>query len=331
MISNDNIELLFNVLEESSNIISGYMNTDIFTAITYTVENIVNAELVYTNEEISSRLQKLYSLIEDINFQREEIRKAMQFLVLKILKNNKISNVVITPDFVSFFFGYLVKKFIQHKKNFSILNPNMKIGNLLLGIMNSINTESVSIHGIENSDILIRLAKANFDLHNYDADLLFEDSLTPSLGIYDFIVSDLDHVNYENENYNSAFYKKGLKYFPYLFIEKYMNHLSPEGIMILMIPNEFFDKDSYDYKQYLNDNMKMLGLIKLPDDIFAGISKKSILILKHNDSKEFITNDFLLIDLPSLKDSQAFKEVIDRIDQWFKGQYINLKQEGDIV
>ena len=71
-----------------------------FELIEMTVNNILAGEILtdFENPEDAEPLQKIYDTIKDIDFSVEDVRKAMQAIVLRGFKEMKITNGNTTPD-----------------------------------------------------------------------------------------------------------------------------------------------------------------------------------------------------------------------------------------
>ena len=83
--------------------------------------------------------------------------------------------------------------------------------------------------------------------------------------------------------------------------------------MILIIDNEFFTNINKEKKQIIDSKAVMQGIIELPDNFFKD-KKKSIVILKRSTDK---VNNFLIAKMPSIDDSNAMKEFLNKIELYF--------------
>lgn len=115
MINHNNVEKLFEVLDASANILFEKCKLPYLEGIVKTCENIVSDSVLSEDEKIDSFLKKQIDCISDIEFKKEEIRKAFQYTCLKGFKQQNINNQMITPESIGFLIGYLLDKLYQKK------------------------------------------------------------------------------------------------------------------------------------------------------------------------------------------------------------------------
>jgi len=298
---------------------------ELFTIIDASVKHLMNDQKVsYLNalfmqsrnildgtiqQKVSpDTLETLESLLEEIQeyeFSREDIRKALVVATLRGYKEDGVSNSEITPDTICLLMGYIAKHLLKDKEGVAILDPVTGSSNLLTSVLNTLNIEDVDIYGIDSNMDNIQLSRVFLDMQGYEGNLLLEDSVKSGIKGFDFILGDLPLYLYDDE------------YFPQLIVDKMIDKIVPGGYLLFVIPNDFFDVEGK-YKDNITEKAHLEGLIKLPDDMFVESKlRKSILLLrrkKENDSKK----EFLLVDLPSLSDEAGFRSSIKRIDSWFE-------------
>ena len=138
----DNLELFYDVLDESNNFLYEIFHKPYFELIEMTVQNILAGEIVtdLEDKENYEALQKIYDKLIDVDFSVEDVRKAMQSIILRGFKEMRIPNGFTTPDTLGIFMAYLITKVCKNKE-ISILDPLCGTGNLLLTISNHLDKE----------------------------------------------------------------------------------------------------------------------------------------------------------------------------------------------
>ena len=100
----DNLELFYDCVDESNNILYEATHKNYFELIEMTVENILNSEVVCdVDDETTQKLNSIYEKIADVDFTVEDVRKAMQAIILKGFKEMRIMNGNTTPDTLGIF------------------------------------------------------------------------------------------------------------------------------------------------------------------------------------------------------------------------------------
>ena len=101
------------------------------------------------NEEIVSKIKEFKEQITGVNFQSEEVRKAVQLCLLRGYKHANESNALITPDTIGIFISYLIQKLYGTKEIQTIFDPLIGTGNLLYTVANNLNKD-VKVFGVDN-------------------------------------------------------------------------------------------------------------------------------------------------------------------------------------
>lgn len=264
-----------------------------------------------TKEKISTLFSDLDEEIEKESLNSEEVRRALLLLDIKGFKNLNFSLDLITPDNVGFIITKLVERLIN-KKKFSMLDFNFGIGNLAFTIVNNLGKE-VNLIGIDNHSLMSEIAIHKANLMQEDITLFHQDALEYLPKDIDLVVSDLATYDYINDNYKSELYDKGVRYFPYLAIEHYLN-LQSDAKYIYIIDNNFFSqKGSEDLRKILNEKATMKAFITLPTDMFQSAELgKALLVLENKPSENKNVEIFML---PSTKNKEAFLNTMAEILQ----------------
>lgn len=297
MINQENIEEIFDVIDEACTILFNEAKLDYLTSLKISCNLILDLEykLDYDlSEEKLNYLFELYSKLRNKDYATEEIRKALQYLILRAYKETKYSNSV-TPDSIAYIFVYIMEKLFYGNK-ISILDPVIGSGNLLMTIANNYSNQDSILYGIDNDYSILELAQLSANMQNLNITLFNQTAFETSLSNLDLIIGDLPNdVD-----------------FSYEFINFHLNNLKKDGFMILLITNEFFEKN-HELKEIIKEKSTMLGIIELPKE-FCVKTKKSIIFLsnKKEDIKEFFIAQF-----PDYKDYEALQKFLEKLNQWF--------------
>ena len=264
-----------------------------------------------TKEKISTLFSDLDEEIEKESLNSEEVRRALLLLDIKGFKNLNFSLDLITPDNVGFIITKLVERLIANKK-FSMLDFNFGIGNLAFTVMNNLDKD-INLIGIDNHALMSEIAIHKANLMQEDITLFHQDALEYLPKDIDLVISDLATYDYINDNYKSELYDKGVRYFPYLAIEHYLN-LQSDTKYIYIIDNNFFSqKGSEDLRKILNEKATMKAFITLPTDMFQSAELgKALLVLENKPSENKNVEIFML---PSIKNKEAFLNTMAEILQ----------------
>lgn len=300
MINQKNVEDLFDIIDESIKYMYDRLHFDYLTGLIETCNNILEQDILQKDldDEECKYLTELYDKTPEMNV--EEIRLAMQYLVLNAFKEVRLKNGDLTPDSIAYFMSYLCGKLVK-SKDISLLDPLVGTGNLLTCVANNLGVEN--IHGIDNNDIMVKLAKIVCNMQDYDASLMFGDTLESNYVDFDLIVSDVPEYEFD-----------GL-YFPYEFITYNIESLKDGGYMVLSVPVDFLLRnDSKKYRDVINEKMTMIGLIELPNNIFKTDKVKVIIILK---KKLIKLDEFLMVKINDFEDQDSMHNILNKIEDWF--------------
>lgn len=248
-------------------------------------------------------LEEKYDQLPNIKITNEEVRLAMQLLIIKAMKHINMNLEIMTPDYINYIIGYLVNSYYKGtKKKVSILDVEVGTGNLINTISNFSEFEN-NLIGVENNQLLIDICKANTELQNNEITLYFQDVLTTFLEEVDVIVGDLDCDTKEN------------KYYPYEIIINYLPNLNKDGIFIYLIENDFFTKEQINnFKKDFQGTF--LGLIVLPQNLFnKDHIGKSLLI---GTSKKLTSFEMMIMQLSDINNKDKFYKDLEEIQNWIK-------------
>lgn len=252
-------------------------------------------------EEIPSELEDRLGTLRQLNFEKDELRKALIALTLKGYKMDKIANSEFTPDTISFIVGYVVANYFKDETP-SILDPVVGTASMLTAVCNMLSNVG-DLVAIDSNLDQIQTARVYTDLLGYDVDYILEDAITSTITGFDCVIADVPVYLYDDD------------YFPHRFVAHYMSKVNEGGVMVCVIPTDFFTVDSA-YKDEIIQTATLVGLINLPPDLFIDQKlSKSILIMEPTKRN---VEEFLLIDLPRVEEEEAFYAAIQRMENWFR-------------
>ncbi len=301
MVKQAHVEALFDCLDESATIYYKEYSMTYLEGVVKTCENIMSnsVEKIYSSnlEELEEAINK----IAEIEFNKEEIRKAFQYACLRGFKHANLSNEMITPDTIGIFVNYLIKK-LYTKKNLNILDPLVGTGNLITTIANGLSGEH-KIMGVDIDVNSYKLANALFDMLDYGEGIFCQDVNTFTVFPVDLIISDFSGLEEEKV---------------YEIIKTQSVNILPGGFMIGIFDDKVIgDKTLVNRAKELNELWKLFGMVKLPIKMFKNKSK-SIVVFQRNGEEFIQPKNFLMVELPDFDDVNEFTKVISQLNNWFK-------------
>lgn len=317
------VETLFTAFNETALILQEELSCTYLDALAETGENLFHNSIL--QEELSEltvkRLKKLY---EDVNldkYQKEEIRKAFQLVILKGMKENVQPNHQMTPDAVGMLVGYLVQKFVK-SPSYKLLDPAVGTGNLLTTVLNQLHDKKVESVGVEIDDLLIKLAYINANLQEHPIELFNQDGLEPLfVEPADAVISDLP-VGYYPNDLRAADYElvaeTGHSFAHHLFIEQGVRHTKVGGYLFFIIPNGMFESDQAPkLREFLKEHVIVQGILQLPLTMFKNKNAaKSIFVLQKKGEGVEPPKEALLANLPTLSNAFEMDKMLRQIDKW---------------
>ena len=297
-----NLELFYDVFDESCDFLYDKLHLKYLDLIILTANNILAGEVLNDLEdEDIKKLNKIYAKLTDVDFNVEEIRKAMQAQILKGIKEMNFQNGLTTPDSIGLLMAYLISR-LSKAKSLNICDPLIGSGNMLYTISNHL-TANLIFFGCDHNEYMIKIAKVFADLLETNVELHLEDTLNLKIYNLDFIVFDMPNVIKDKDDY-----------LPYKWVLHYNELIKDDGYIIGLINNDFFDYDNNKrFKEELLKTSSIVCLIELPDNMFVSKPKSIIVINKKiwDKKKMFMTK------LPSLSDVKAFNSELVKLEQWF--------------
>ncbi|CAM3267359.1 class I SAM-dependent methyltransferase [Sporolactobacillus spathodeae] len=311
---------LFSILDNAALILRKVRKTSYLEALCAAGEQITNGQI--DDASVKSRLQPLYDNFFQEGMTAEDVRRAFQLAVLKGTKQPGETFYDMTPDALVLFIGHMARLLVSDKQAI-ILDPAVGSANLLTGVLNQLDNESVTACGVEINDLLIRLAYTNANLQQQAIHLLHQDGLKKILQEpADLVVSDPPVGIYPDAESAKSYQltrMDGKAYTHFLFIEQGLNALKEAGYLLYLIPNRLFsdDKEKTFYR-YLAKNAVVLALLQLPLSLFqTPEAAKSILLLQKKGTDVRLPKQTLLAELPDFSDEAAMRAFMKHMDSWF--------------
>lgn len=317
------VESLFEWLDDTTKIVEQHLNETYLDSLIIAMETLFYQSADESMDDILTH--KLHTALEKINlndYHPEDIRKAIQFTVLKGMKDTTQQQHLITPEAIALILGYLVQKLMKNHENIRIFDPAAGTANLITTVISQLKKPTEAYAG-EVDPTLIQLGVVSANLQKIPIEFFHQDSLRPFLlDPVDVVVSDFP-VGYYPDDIRAANFElkanEGHSFAHYLFLEQSINYTNPGGYLVLMVPNIIFDGEDADkLHAFLQKNAHIIGVLQLPESAFKSKKNaKCILILQKKGKNTEGPKQPLLVQLPSLKNSHAMEDVLAKMNEWF--------------
>ncbi|MFC6290216.1 class I SAM-dependent methyltransferase [Levilactobacillus angrenensis] len=330
MLSQEQTEALFKVLDESTTTLQAALSTSYLDAFVETGDNLLNGQVQVEDgrpdQETVAKLTDLYQQADWQSFDSETVRRAVQLAMLKAIRIDEIqANHQLTPDTIAYIMGYLVTRLEKGKTHLTLLDLTVGTGNLLTAVISQLKrvvTGKIDAYGVDNDDSMLAIAQTSSDLQRVPVELIHQDALERLLvPASDLIVADLPIGYYPVDdnavNFHTAA-KSGHTYVHHLLLEQAMNQLTPGGIGVFLVPSQLFQSEQApNLLKWLPNNAYLQGLLNLPSELFANANaQKAILILQKPGAGAKQVEQVMLGEFPSFKNQSAFQKFVAEIVQW---------------
>ena len=293
------------------------------------------------NITISEVLKKLND-VDVLGHNGDVIGDAYEFLISQFASEaGKKAGEFYTPHEVSDMMARIAAIGQEDKQLFSVFDPTMGSGSLMLNIRNYLNyPESVKYHGQELNTTTFNLAKMNLILHGVDnedirlrnGDTLNKDWPTDEPYTFDSVVMNPPYsANWSADNTfldDSRFNKYG-KLAPkskadFAFLLHGFYHLKDSGTMAIVLPHGVLFRGAAEgvIRKKLLEDGSVDTVIGMPANLFFGTSiPTTVIILKKNRT----TRDVLFIDaskdfLKGKNQNKLSLENIDKVVETYKNR-----------
>lgn len=267
------------------------------------------------NVTITEVLKKLND-VNVIGHQGDVIGDAYEFLISQFASDaGKKAGEFYTPHMVSDMMAQIVTIGQEDKRLFSVFDPTMGSGSLMLNVRNYLNyPENVKYHGQELNTTTYNLAKMNLILHGVDAedmelrngDTLNKDWPTDEPYTFDSVVMNppysakwsADDTFLDDSRFNryGKLAPKSKADFAFLLHGYY--HLKETGTMAIVLPHGVLFRGAAEgvIRKKLLEDGSIYAVIGMPANLFFGTSiPTTVIILKKNRTNR----DVLFIDASS--------------------------------
>lgn len=330
MLSQEQTEALFKVLDESTTTLQAALSTSYLDAFVETGDNLLNGQVQVEDgrpdQETVAKLTDLYQQADWQSFDSETVRRAVQLAMLKAIRIDEIqANHQLTPDTIAYIMGYLVTRLEKGKSHLTLLDLTVGTGNLLTAVISQLRgvvTGKIDAYGVDNDDSMLAIAQTSSDLQRVPVELIHQDALERLLvPASDLIVADLPIGYYPVDdnavNFHTAA-KSGHTYVHHLLLEQAMNQLTSGGFGVFLVPSQLFQSEQApNLLKWLPNNAYLQGLLNLPSELFANVNaQKAILILQKPGAGAKQVEQVMLGEFPSFKNQSAFQKFVAEIVQW---------------
>ncbi|MBS4750461.1 class I SAM-dependent methyltransferase [Carnobacteriaceae bacterium zg-ZUI78] len=326
MTDKDHVLSLYDVLNQSAQLLSSDLETAYLEGLAETLQNLVfeqKAQQVdgLPSQETIQTLNQLYQLIDLNAYTKEEKRKAIQLALLQaIQKDNIQSNHQITPDSIAFLIGYFMNTL--SKKPIRLLDITAGTGNLLSALLNHFGDEHIESTAIEVDELLVSILAMSMQLQGHDTKIMHQDSVQPLLvDKPNMIVSDLPIGYYPHDDIAKMFkvsVSNEHTYAHHVLIEHGMQLLEENGWGIFIVPSNVFETpQGYHLLQLLTTDYYMQGFLLLPATMFKQSSaRKAILLVQKMGDTATKADEVLIGEIPPLKQIEKVQDFLSKFGEW---------------
>jgi len=318
-----NVEQLFEWIDQTTELVQQHQNDIYLESLTITLEYLFYQDASIEDDTLLHKLQQSFQAVEISNFETYEIREAIQLAILKGMKGSTQQQHLMTPETVGLVISYLVNKLKGTKESLRIFDPVSGTGNLLNIVLDQLDIETAA-YASEIDPTLIKLSALSSNLQKNQVEFFHQDSLQPFLlEPVDLVIADLPVGYYPDDVRANNFSLKrdaGHSYSHHLLIEQSLHYTKQAGFLIFLIPEFLFDSEESDkLHSYLQEHAHIVGVIRLPDGVFKSEkNRKSIFILQKKGPETSNVKQPLLVQMPSFKDAEATKDILQQMDAWFQ-------------
>jgi len=330
VLSQEQTETLFKVLDESTTTLQSALSTSYLDAFIETGDNLLNGQVQVEDgrpeAKVVQQLTDLYQQADWQTYDAETVRRAVQLAMLKAIRVDDIqANHQLTPDTIAYIMGYLVTRLEKNKQHLTLLDLTVGTGNLLTAVISQLKAVvagKIDAYGVDNDDTMLAIAQTSSDLQRLPVELIHQDALEQLLvPASDLIVADLP-IGYYPIDENAANYQthaaSGHSFVHHLLLEQAVNQLTDGGIGVFLVPSQLFQTDeAHGMLKWLPGHAYLQGLLNLPSELFANANaQKAILILQKPGAGAKQVEQVMLGEFPSFKNQSAFQKFVAEIVQW---------------
>ncbi|MFL2121847.1 type I restriction-modification system subunit M [Marinilactibacillus psychrotolerans] len=283
--------------------------------------------------------------INDVNLMGHDgdvIGDAYEFLIGQFASEaGKKAGEFYTPHMISDMMAQIVAIGQEEKRLFSVFDPTMGSGSLMLNVRNYLNyPDSIKYHGQELNTTTFNLAKMNLILHGVDkedirlrnGDTLNKDWPSDEPYTFDSVLMNPPYSakwSAENSFLDDSRFNKFGKLAPkskadFAFLLHGYYHLKETGTMAIVLPHGVLFRGAAEgvIRKKLLEDGSIYAVIGMPSNLFFGTSiPTTVIVLKKNRTNR----DVLFIDaskefVKGKNQNKLTKENIDKIVDTYKNR-----------
>lgn len=281
-IDNKKVDLFYDLIDKACMIYYNDIKRDYLEAFISFTNALINGldEPKLSNKAVQ-KLEKIINQISSQDFLNEEVRLAVELVLIKGYKHRNLLLDFLTPDGVSYIFSFIVNSIINNDSKYKDLDDDdfdevvvmdtvMGAGNMLNTIINN-GARNITGIGIERDILLANLAKSLAEIIDNDIIVNVQDAKIKFNALADIIVGDFG----ETEDV-------------YDIILARLDNILNNGYFAYMVNNDFFTKATNEFKEALLKEATLMGLIVLPSNfVKKGHVGKSIIVGKKEILKDY--------------------------------------------
>ena len=281
-IDNKKVDLFYDLIDKACMIYYNDIKRDYLEAFISFTNALINGldEPKLSNKAVQ-KLEKIINQISSQDFLNEEVRLAVELVLIKGYKHRNLLLDFLTPDGVSYIFSFIVNSIINNDPKYKDLDDDdfdevvvmdtvMGAGNMLNTIINN-GARSITGIGIERDILLANLAKSLAEIIDNDIIVNVQDAKVKFNALADIIVGDFG----ETEDV-------------YDIILARLDNILNNGYFAYMVNNDFFTIATNEFKEALLKEATLMGLIVLPSNfVKKGHVGKSIIVGKKEILKDY--------------------------------------------
>lgn len=281
-IDNKKVDLFYDLIDKACMIYYNDIKRDYLEAfISFTNALINGLDEPKLSSKAVQKLEKIINQISSQDFLNEEVRLAVELVLIKGYKHRNLLLDFLTPDGVSYIFSFIVNSIINNDQKYKDLDDDdfdevvvmdtvMGAGNMLNTIINN-GARNITGIGIERDILLANLAKSLAEIIDNDIIVNVQDAKVKFNALADIIVGDFG----ETEDV-------------YDIILARLDNILNNGYFAYMVNNDFFTKATNEFKEALLKEATLMGLIVLPSNfVKKGHVGKSIIVGKKEILKDY--------------------------------------------
>lgn len=319
--NHETIENLYDIVDEMAMLLVEHGNLAYLDALCAASNNIMAADVLQeVDMEIEIKLFGLGKQLSEMEFEVEEVRKALQLTLLKGMKADHVPLDEMTPDSIALIIGHLVAKLMPTFNQRALADFTSGTGNLLTAVLNTFSEAPTRIYGVDVDYKMLELSKMMADMQDYDVQF-FHQSSTRAMAIpqVDVIIGDLPTSPLvEAADLHSKLADAGCQYLPYLLIENHLNYLVDGGYGIYVIGNDLFSHEyAAKFHEILTARAEVGMLLQLPESLFKDASKqKSILVIRKYGKDLKKVQEVLVGNFPDFGNIEEFRKMLTKLEKW---------------